>query len=61
MNSQFALRLAHPFSHPPQPDANSLGLNLPQPFLRNSLAVILNLRINLVGLTNDTDYRRLAP
>jgi len=60
INSQFAMRLAHALSHSPNSDADSLGLNLYQSFLRNPLTVILNLCINLVGLTSDTDYRSFA-
>ena len=60
IKSQFAMRLAHALSHSPNSDADSLGLNLCQSFLRNSLTVILNLRVDLVGLTSDTDYRSFA-
>ena len=54
------MRLAHALSHSPNPDADPLGLNLCQSFLRHSLTVILNLRINPVRFSTDTDYRSLA-
>ena len=59
---QFAMGLPHALSHSPNPDAHpaTLGLNLRESFWRHSLPMILNLCINLVGLTSDTDYRGFA-
>jgi len=60
MNNQFAITLAHAFSHSANPDADPFGVDLCQSLLRNSLAVILNLRINLARPASNTKYRRLA-
>ncbi len=60
IDSQFPMRLSYALSHSPDSDADSLGLNLCQSFLRHSLAVILNLCMNLVGLASNTDYCSLA-
>ena len=54
------MRLAHALSHSPNPDADPLGLNLCQSFLRHSFTVILNLHVNLVGFARNTDYRSFA-
>src|SRR5580700_449883 len=54
------MALPHALSHSPDPDPDSLGLHLYQSFLRNSLAVILNLHMNLIGLSRNTDYGHFA-
>jgi hypothetical protein len=62
IHGQFAMSLPHALSHAPEPDAHpgSLGLNLCEAFRRHSLPAVLNLGINFVGLTSDTDYRSFA-
>src|SRR5580700_2263541 len=54
------MALPHALSHSPDPDPDSLGLHLYQSFLRNSLTVILNLHMNLIGLSRNTDYGHFA-
>jgi len=62
IHSQFTMGLPHALSHSPDPDSHSgaLGLNFCEPFRRHPLPLILNLGINLVGPTNDTDDSSLA-
>src|SRR5580692_4325669 len=57
IHSQFATSLPHALSHSPNPyaDPGTVRLNLCESFRRHSLPVILNLCINLVGVTSDTD------
>jgi hypothetical protein len=48
------MKLAYALAHPPDANAGSFRPNLGNPFLRHSLALILNLHINLVRLASKT-------
>ena len=54
------MRALYALPHSSDSEADSSRLNFRQSFSRNSLTVILNLRVNLVELTSDADYRSFA-
>ena len=60
IDRQLAMRALYALPHSSDSEADSSRLNFRQPVSRNSHTVILNLRVNLVELTSDADYRSFA-